>query len=86
MVLQPKISLDQMPDEILLDIATHMPHMTQRSMDGITRTSKRFRLIFLRRYLGQITFVGTMERISHRLAAFNTVHASSMGPVWSYVR
>ncbi|KAI6765871.1 hypothetical protein HG530_006941 [Fusarium avenaceum] len=86
MIIQPKISLGQMPDEILLEIATHMPRMTQRSMDGITRTSKKFRLIFLRRYLGQITFAGTMEVISHRLTAFNTVHASSTGPIWSYVR
>lgn len=86
MALEPIVSLSQMPDEILLEIATHMPRMTQRSMDGITRTSKKFRLIFLRRYLGQITFAGTMEVISQRLAAFNTVHASSTGPIWSYVR
>ncbi|CAJ0554553.1 Ff.00g130660.m01.CDS01 [Fusarium sp. VM40] len=86
MTLEPIVSLGQMPDEILLEIATHMPRMTQKSMDGITRTSKKFRLIFLRRYLGQITFVGTMERISHRLDAFNAVHASSTGPIWSSVR
>lgn len=86
MALEPLLSLGQMPDEILLEIVTHMPHMTQKSMDGITRTSKKFRLLFLRRYLGQITFIGTMERISHRLAAFNAVHTSSTGPIWSYVR
>jgi hypothetical protein len=86
MVPEPIISLGQMPNEVLLEIATHMPHMTQKSMDGITQTSQRFRLIFLRRYIGQITFIGSMKQISHRLAAFNAVHASSTGPIGSYVR
>jgi hypothetical protein len=86
MILKPKASLGQMPNEILLDIASHMPHMTQKCMNGITRTSKRFRLVFLPRYIGQITFIGSMKRISHRLTAFDAVHASSTGPIWSYVR
>ncbi|KAF5000245.1 hypothetical protein FGRMN_1877 [Fusarium graminum] len=79
----PKANLGKFPTEVLLIIGSYLP---EKSLRSLNRASKRLRNLFLESFMRTIIFAGKLEHVLLRLQSFHVIHASSTGPVWSYVR